>query len=497
MFARPSYRLLVLVLAGSTTLIFITLLESWLKTYSRNKISIISPPIHEPNVAPKKIRGFWTEVAAIFDEARPQVKKIRVNGQASTANSDAANGDRKPGPSLLSLSQSDLNSMKESHKGLMEKLKNFDNDETKRIFSGIGVVTVAGGQYFAPAMTSIRMLRRSGSKLPVHVFLQSRAEYEVEMCEDHLPNLAAECYVLEDFLSDTTPFSVTHYQLKALAILFSPFETVLYLDSDCMPLRDPTELLTSEPFTSTGLVLWPDYWVATENPVFWEIGGLPSFPSNLPARSSESGEILISKEKHLTSLLVASYYNVFGPTHFYPLLSQGALGEGDKETFLAGAVVAGNPYYCVRTKVGTIGFHDEEGVFNGGAMVQHHSADDYALRQKQQQQQQTPGVNVTLPHSSEPVTVRPFFLHANYPKMNLGHLIDDPRLRTHNGEGRRIWGPKSSTMRLFGMDVERVVWNEMVEPGCSIQRELLDWRGRHRVCDRAREHWNAVLKNKD
>lgn len=481
MFPRPSYRLAVLVLGTLSIITFVTLLESWLKSYSHNKISIISPPAHEPNAAPKKIKAFWAEWANVFDKAKPTSEKIKFDGQASTKESDNANGDRVAGPSLLKLSQKSIDSLTASHKILLQRLKK--NETAEGVFSGTGVVLVAGREFFPPAITSIRMLRRSGSKLPVQVFLQSRSEYEPELCEDYLPSQNAECYVVEDFLRSDNPFKVTHFQLKALAILFSSFETVLYMDSDCIPLHNPSQLLTSEPFTSTGLLTWPDYWIATEDPVFYKIAGLESFPSNVPARSTESGQILISKNKHLSTLLLAAYYNVFGPNYYYPILSQGALGEGDKETFMAAAIVLGNPYYRVRTKVGTIGYHDEEGVFRGGAMVQHHAADDYNARQIAADQKNT---EKTPP-------VRPFFLHANYPKMNLAHLVDDARLKTHGGEHRRLWGPKESTMKQFGMDLERVVWNEMVEPGCGLQHAIQDWNGRDRVCDRAREHWRETF----
>jgi Mannosyltransferase putative len=46
--------------------------------------------------------------------------------------------------------------------------------------------------------------------------------------------------------------------------------------------------------------------------------------------STESGEIMYSKPKHELSLLLATYYNYYGPDFYYPLQSQGAPGEGDR-----------------------------------------------------------------------------------------------------------------------------------------------------------------------
>ncbi len=481
MFARPSYRFTAILLAAFMLLTSVTLLESWLKTYTRNRISIISPPVHEPSAPPKNIKAFWAEWADIFDQARPQIKHIKVQIPASVDGSEEANGDRVPCPTTLGMSQQDVGSMQASQKILLDRLKSFDNSKIRGMYKGTGVVTVAGGEYFPPAITSILMLRKTGSKLPVHVFLQNREEYEVEICEEYLPTLNAECFVIEDFLRERTPFAVTHFQLKALAILFSSFETILYLDSDCMPLRNPSELLSTEPFASTGLVSWPDYWIATEDPVFYTIGGLLSFPKNVPARASETGEMLISKDKHLPSLLLASYYNVFGPSHYYPILSQGATGEGDKETFMAAAILLGRPYYRVRTRVGTVGYH-EGGEFRGVGMVQHHAGDDL--------------IKLHAKSDNKTMTVRPFFLHANMPKMNLGHMVDEGELITEAGEPRRLWGPKESQIKVFGQDIERSVWHEMIDMACALQKVLNDWQGRERVCDRGREHWDKLYRIK-
>lgn len=478
MFARSSYRFTTILLATFLLLSFVTLLENWLKSYTRNKISIISQPAHEPVAPPQNIKSFWAEWADIFEQAKPQVGQIKVNSPASVDGSNDGNGDRVPCPTNLGMSQQDVGSMTRSQRILLDKLKSFDHSTIKDLYSGTGVVIVAGGEFFPPAITSILMLRKTGSKLPVQVFLQNRKEYESDICEGYLPTLNAECFVLEDFLREEAPFSITHFQLKALSILFSSFETVLYLDSDCMPLRNPMEMLVAEPFNSTGLIIWPDYWVATEDPVFYKIAGLSDFPKNVPALSSEAGEILISKKKHITSLLLASYYNVFGPTHFYSMLSQGATGEGDKETFMAAAIVLGNPYYRVRTKVATAGYHNEEGEFKGGAMIQHHAGDDYFNMHRAKYNNTTP--------------IRPFFLHANIPKMNLGHLLDEGSLVNGKGEALRLWGPKESQERIFGQDFERAVWNEMIESGCALEKTLEDWKGKDMICDRAKDHWNKL-----
>ncbi|CAF9931137.1 MAG: hypothetical protein HETSPECPRED_007804 [Heterodermia speciosa] len=493
MLARLSPRLLLLAIAFFFLLSLLTLNRSGFDPKNikptipniPSTADLWKDPKHGPSKPSPAIKKFWAKWANIFHESRPQVEPIKVKEAASTANSDNANGERKPHKHNLGLSDKVINGLHDAHKSLLQDRgglygSRFSN-QSRELFSGTGIVTVAGGPYFAPVIISIRMLRKVTS-MPVHVFLESQGEYEPEICEHVLPSLNAECFVVSDFMPKDSPIKPTHYQLKALAILFSTFETIVYIDSDCFPVRDPAEMLTSEPFLSTGLITWPDYWVATEDPVFYTIAGMTSFPPGMPARSTESGELLISKNIHLSSLLLACYYNLFGPTHYYPLLSQGALGEGDKETFLAAAVVLGLPYYRVKEHVATIGYFTAEGDFKGGAMVQHHAVDDASVH------------NGTYATAADSHKCRPVFLHANFPKMNAGRLLEENKLTTPTGKALRIWGKKTDVEKKFeGRDIEKEVWAEMKDVSCALETVIRDWRGHGGICTRVKEHWSAVF----
>jgi alpha 1,2-mannosyltransferase len=215
------------------------------------------------------------------------------------------------------------------------------------------------------------MLRRTGSTLPAEVFLTNLDEYETHIRNVVLPILNAKCLVLSQIL-DAVPATVeiSCYQYKILSILFSSFEDVLFLDSDAFPVHDPDVLFDSESFNPTGLVLWPDFWYPSKSPAYFTVSAQP-VPSLEERQSTESGEILYSKAKHELSLSLATYYNIYGPTHYYPLQSQGAPGEGDKETY-------GWAAYHVKQPVRALGlFNHESGSFEGSAMVQYDPRDDY------------------------------------------------------------------------------------------------------------------------
>lgn len=477
MFGRPT-RIFTIILAALTLYTTVTFLQRLLNGNLRHSIFTISPS--EANPPTPQILAFWETWAKVIDAAKPNIPAIELKEVAHPAGVEPENErERKPFNFSIGISDKDVDSLRQSHEKLVGHA-NFSrtNEQATRLFSGTGIVTVAGGTYFAPAILSIRMLRKTNSTLPVQVFLRNKSEYEKKICQEVLPALNAQCFVIQDHLRKENPVKVEHYQLKVLAILFSSYESVLYLDSDCMALLDPADLFDSEPFLSTGLVSWPDYWIATEDPAFYKIAGLPSFPHGIPARSSEAGQLLISKQTHLSTLLLAAYYNIYGPGIYYPILSQGAAGEGDKETFLAAAVVLENPNYRVRHRLGTVGYHEADRKFHGTGMVQYHPGDDYAPRDPTSLKQ-----------------ARPLFLHANSPKMNVAHLLAEDRIFHQGTEERlRLWGPKESMTKMIGYDIEETVWIEIVEMACKLDDTLGDFRGAWQICERAQRHYRETFQ---
>ena len=117
----------------------------------------------------------------------------------------------------------------------------------------------AGGTYLVHALVTIRMLRRTGTNLPVKVFLRDPSEGDPRICDDMFPALNAKCIALSDTLSDDLS-AIGKYGYKMIAMMLSSFEDYLYLDADCFPIYNPDVLFTMAPFTTHGLVLWPDFW---------------------------------------------------------------------------------------------------------------------------------------------------------------------------------------------------------------------------------------------
>ena len=115
-------------------------------------------------------------------------------------------------------------------------------------------------------------------------------------------------------------------------------------------------------------------------------------------------------------------------------------------------------------------------------MVQYDVKEEYSLRE--------------YTHTAQP---RAFFLHANTPKMNVGRLIleeEQQLFMPYTGaaiEHVRLWGTKERAIQRFDYDIEKVVWDIMVEMACELDGVLKDWRKIKNVCEKAKQHWEAVF----
>lgn len=271
--------------------------------------------------------------------------------------------------------------------------------EWKSYKDSAGYVLIGGGKYSWLSYLVIKQIRATGSLLPIEVFIPTEKDKDDRFCNEVLPKFNARCNMLEQELVDYLGlnFNIGGYQYKMLALLASLFENVVYLDSDLYPLRNIEYLLQSDLYKTNGLIVWPDFWARTTNPKFHEISGLEvpevkvrysdydraqaekagtdlkplneytfkdsnfhDFENTLPDPSSEAGVMLVNKTSHVRTLLLALYYNVFGPKFYYPLLTQGGAGEGDKETFIAAASVMKEPYFQTLKKFMWVGYNTPE-----------------------------------------------------------------------------------------------------------------------------------------
>lgn len=340
--------------------------------------------------------------------------------------------------------------------------------EDESFMRGDGIVYLGGGKYNQLVLLSISMLRASGSKLPIEVILPKRSDHDIDLCSTILPAYNGKCKIMEDYLPELLMRNLGGFQLKNAALLVSSFKNILYLDADNIPAANPDFLFVNEPFASNRMIMWPDLWRRSTSPSFYDVAGISYDTSHrlrnsyfltderaknqevvsfhdchgtIPDASSETGQMMIDKEKHFPSLILAMYYNYYGPNYYYPLLSQGAAGEGDKETFIAAAHKLGLPYYQVNE------FNREFGPLNAKnkheffGMGQYNAIIDY-IESTIPDQRNAPK---NYPQDEEDYQTNNYkfhyyknhalmFLHANWPKFYMSEMF------LKNSEGR---GPKT------------------------------------------------------
>lgn len=121
-----------------------------------------------------------------------------------------------------------------------------------------------------------------------------------------------------------------NFQIKGLAIALSHFKELIYLDSDNVPLRDPTYLFDTPSYTQQGsgkAVFWPDLSKDHVDNAIWRLMGQPC---TLDDFTLESGQIVIDKAGNnglnMAALRIAAYMQAQKDFWF-------EMCGGDKDTF--------------------------------------------------------------------------------------------------------------------------------------------------------------------
>lgn len=349
-----------------------------------------------------------------------------------------------------------------------------------------GIVYVGGNQFTWLALMSIMNLRHIGSTLPVEILIPKFEEYELDICSNIFPNYNARCIYLPKLVGEevSKKHEFKGYQYKSLALALSSFENVLLLDADNTPVVKPETFFHTKPFLDNGLVLWPDFWKRTTHPKFYDIINfkidlnrrrnmgyqdygekvkpvspegtvlLHQLENTLPDPSTESGQLLINKREHFQTIQLILYFNTYGPKYFYPLLSQGAAGEGDKETFIAAAHALRRNYYTVKQHVTALG-RFRNGEFFGSAMGQYNPIEDYNLLNKY-------AGDAESEINEKPSTA---FIHANFPKLDPWNMfINDITIERETTKRNRLFG--EDFIDKVGYDFELQTWKNMEKLLC-------------------------------
>ena len=205
------------------------------------------------------IIAFWHEFATVLEASKPRIPLKDTETVAEARSFEQKEDFPDSRQSLLNLPMNDVKTLRESHETFLKKVKKLKYKIPYKRDSR-GIVTTAAGEQLPELVVSLKILRESGSTLPVEVFVESDGSYEPEICEDVLPDLNATCYIISDILEySENDLNLSRLQYRVFSVLFSSFENVLLLDNDNLVIQRPEDFMNAEPYTKTGLVTWPDY----------------------------------------------------------------------------------------------------------------------------------------------------------------------------------------------------------------------------------------------
>lgn len=453
--------------------------------------------------------GAWKALSQALDDARPSVPSI--GDLSPTKGIPVETIDEPTAVDAIALAEGALSALQQSHRMFVS---NLEGHKLSVIYQRAqqGIVVTAGANDLAVILIQLRLLRRTGSLLPVEVFLLGQDEYEDKVCRETLPRLNAQCKILQEHI-DATPLARMPNGSKArrilaneplhklLAIFFSTFEDVLLLDPATLVYNNADIVLREEPFLSTGLILWPDFWASTESPRLYSVQDtVPDWRSyGDDMRTVDMGQLLVSKSQHSTTLLLAIYYAYFGEALYDSLLMQSTAGERGSQSIKSAAHYLRTPYYMIRRYVEAVGYPDLDKSthdFRGVAMLQATPSDDFHRQPKDRQ--------------------RPLFVRANNPGLHPAHIMDagvtaftattpnaapaSNGLRKTRVKAHRMWQWFSARHASNGWrdpDPERAVWEEIWQVACKDAGDFASWPRNERsstmqTCDRITRHREAL-----
>lgn len=236
-----------------------------------------------------------------------------------------------------------------------------------------GIVYVSGPGYYWMTMLSIKYIRGVLlDGIPIQIFVPNKSNDDQHCNKIQMVFNNVQCVYFDQHISKSALENLNGYQYKSLALLMSRFTDTLYMDSDNIPLIQPSTMFNSKEYKEHGMVSWPDFWKRSTNYKFYEMAGIKnSGPTIMSTPSVESGEIMINKKTHPKTILLSHYYNVWGPSYFYPIFNQGFPGEGDKETFYLSSRVTGEGSYLMTgVKTKSFGYKDKQGSYHGQGILQ-------------------------------------------------------------------------------------------------------------------------------
>nr|CCA20955.1 conserved hypothetical protein [Albugo laibachii Nc14] len=228
-----------------------------------------------------------------------------------------------------------------------------------------GIVMIVYDKILPSMYATVRMLRLHGCELPIEMWYRPD-----EMSIDN-PIIHQLLTMYNVRMRPIFDRRAKGFHVKPYAVYYSNFESVLLLDGDNIPAKDPTYLFQEPEFLRTGALFWPDYWQPsnslfelTRTSLLWEISGV----RYMDGFEQESGQLLINRKKSRAALEKLMFYS----THEPRILEDLSLLWGDKDLFRLAWHNTSQPSYTIPypPAVGGLLMEDKK-LYCGLAMIQH------------------------------------------------------------------------------------------------------------------------------
>ena len=390
-------------------------------------------------------KQLWNDVLGIFQRHAPLLDYIE---QQTLVQYDRI----EP---LLPGSATEATRIRSIHESLVESVP----PQPSGLFTGRGIVMVAGGSKSEYAATSIGMLRLVGSRLPIELWFVDRGVEKKGWCKA-LEAESVTCRYISDHIHNASSPTVLPYsdQYITAALLFSAFAEILFLDSDTLPVTNPDEIFASEEYQQNGMVVWPDFWGSTETPwALYTTGRIAEAEEKRADQGTlDTAQILLNKTAYWRTLILTTYYTHYASffQRFLSTTSPSARGFG--ASLAAALAVLKAPFYRVPAGPDQVARSAADGTQLGGGVTVLHAA---------------PGTNM------------PLFMHTSIIRFGIRELmcdascIEDPARAEEHSER---FGRPSGRQRMIGTKVRTM--GAIASPGDMLHdalvegRRLLSWK---------------------
>ena len=239
---------------------------------------------------------------------------------------------------------------------------------------GRGIVICGGGvPLFSTGLVVVKLLRQHGCNLPIEWCYADNGE----LPQDAINSLEAidgvRCVNLDE-VPAYKGINKRGFQIKPMAICASSFQEVLFIDSDDLPIRDPSYLFETPEYQKTGALIWKDFWQ-------FKVGDCFTAPDKkvclhrllgieapeIGEFEFESGQLLINKAKHKKGMQMCLYMSLQSKDYH-------ELSYGDKDCYALSFRATGEDYSLIEKSPGIVGKVSGNDEFEGYGMIQHDPA---------------------------------------------------------------------------------------------------------------------------